>query len=298
METFSSAFFPIEVEKFCRDDVTFYCCTSPEDGELVNAQIIETKSVLIIVDTMLLRSHSTALRKFAESLLKPIDRVIITHAHPDHCLGIESFQDVPTFALAETIEEIKFLSPQAIPFLKTKHGDDITDDVITPANALTEGQQVIDDVLFNFAKVANAEDIYLLVIELPQYQTLIAQDLVYNEVHLFVAQFNSTMETCFRGWLEALTAYQARASSFDLILPGHGKATHSGVFKNVIGYLTIARECLESSSDPAAYIERMTAQFPAYRLMAMLEMSAGFYFAAKSGSPVVNWASFSSPTSL
>ena len=106
----------LKVQKIVKPHVTIHCCTSPDDGERVNAQIIETAKKLVIVDAMLMRPYAKEFRAYADSLGKPIDRVYVTHAHPDHWFGIESFQDKDVYAFAETIEEIKFFAPMAIGF--------------------------------------------------------------------------------------------------------------------------------------------------------------------------------------
>ncbi|MBI4650363.1 MBL fold metallo-hydrolase, partial [Candidatus Desantisbacteria bacterium] len=60
---------------------------SPLKGQLVCSHIIESENKLVIIDTLLLRPYAERLRKYADSLNKPIERVIITHFHPDHWLG-------------------------------------------------------------------------------------------------------------------------------------------------------------------------------------------------------------------
>ncbi|MCX6635651.1 MAG: MBL fold metallo-hydrolase, partial [Acidobacteria bacterium] len=98
---------PLRVTKIEKvPGVTLHCLSSGEDGEFVNSVIIETGRALVVIDTMNLIPYSRELRSYADSLGKTIERVLITHAHPDHWFGLDSFKDVPTFAFAETRADI------------------------------------------------------------------------------------------------------------------------------------------------------------------------------------------------
>ena len=63
----------------------------PVLGEMVNSIIIESSNKLVIIDVPLLRPYSKTLREYANQLGKLIDRVIITHAHPDHWASLEDY---------------------------------------------------------------------------------------------------------------------------------------------------------------------------------------------------------------
>src|SRR4051812_32625135 len=79
-------------------NVTVHSYMAPAEGDLVNSDIIGTSGRLIIVDAQLLLPYAKRVRAYAEGLGKPIDRVIVTHAHPDHFSGLEVFADLPIHA--------------------------------------------------------------------------------------------------------------------------------------------------------------------------------------------------------
>lgn len=265
----------LQIETLSRGRVKIHCCTSPDDGERVNAQIVETERSLVLIDAMLTRSYARQLRAHADSLGKPIERLIVTHAHPDHCFGIELFQDVPIYALPETIEEIKVFAPLAIEFHRGQHGDDVTDQILLPNRTIEEGSFELDGVEFRLSRILAAEDAAMLVIELPAEKTLIAQDLVYNKVHMFVGQRSMDGTLCFDGWIAALERF-ARGD-YELVIPGHGVPTDASVFQENIAYLKKVREIL-GRSNGESFVQNVVDAYPAYGLVSMLQMSSFFLF--------------------
>lgn len=268
----------LRITKIQKPGVTIHCCTSPDDGERVNAQIIETKNKLVIVDAMLTRPYAREFRRYADSLGKPIDRVYVTHAHPDHWFGIESFQDKSVYALAETIEEIKYFAPLAIDFHRGHHGDGVIDKMLLPDKVATAGDTVVDGVRIRLLRIANAEDVAMLALDLPEQKILIAQDLVYNKVHLFVGQRSADGTLCFDGWVAALEDFKKRG--YEIVIPGHGVPTDASVFDDNIKYLLRVKKIVETSSGEN-FVQRTSDAFPDYELRSMTDMSAYFLFQMK-----------------
>ena len=255
-----------------------HCCATPDDGERVNAQIIETANKLVIVDATLMRPYAKELREYADSLMKPIDRVFVTHAHPDHWFGLEYFQDLDVFAFPETIEEIKNFAQIALDFHKTQHGDLVTDTVYLPDKPIVDSEVVIDGVLFRLFKIVGAEDLYMLALDLPEEKTFIAQDLLYNNVHLFVGQRSFDGTLCFDGWIAALKSFQHE--NYEVVLPGHGMPADASLFQENISNLEKVRSILLASTGEN-FVQNIVEAFPDYGLRSMVEMSAFFLFQMK-----------------
>lgn len=261
----------LSINKIQRNRVIIHCCTSPDDGERVNAQIVETENKLVIVDTMLMRQHARDLRAYADSLNKPIDRVYLSHAHPDHWFGMEFFQDCDIYSHPGTVEEIKIVGQFAVDYHNNLHKGLTTDQLFLPNRVAGAGDVQIDGVTFRIHEVLTAEDLFMLVIELPEEKTLIAQDLVYNKVHLFVGQKAQDGTLCFDGWLAALKEYQK--GGYELVIPGHGVPTDTSVFAENIRYLEIMKK-IASTSNRENFVQTTLETFPDYELKSMAEMSA------------------------
>src|SRR4051794_11646657 len=112
-----------QVSVLAGDGVTIHSYMSPEDGDLVCSVIVETSNRLIIVDAQLLLPYARAVRMYAERLGKPIDRVILTHNHPDHFSGLEVFEDLPIHATAFTTYAVTTWGQGIMDFKRQTLGD-------------------------------------------------------------------------------------------------------------------------------------------------------------------------------
>ncbi|WP_437880385.1 quinoprotein relay system zinc metallohydrolase 1 [Pseudomonas sp. LRF_L74] len=72
-------------------------------GDIVNVAFIETDAGVVVIDSGPSKRYGEALRQvIAKVTGKPVERLLLTHHHPDHVLGNQAFADVPIFALAGT----------------------------------------------------------------------------------------------------------------------------------------------------------------------------------------------------
>jgi glyoxylase-like metal-dependent hydrolase (beta-lactamase superfamily II) len=79
-------------------------------GTPVNAYILESPSGLVVIDATLTVSDGAALRSRVDALDKPLQGVVITHAHPDHYGGLVELVrglEVPVFATMGVSEVIR-----------------------------------------------------------------------------------------------------------------------------------------------------------------------------------------------
>ena len=58
--------------------------TAPEVGWRVNSHVIELATQLVLFDAQLTPAYASEVLGVAASLGKPITRLYISHAHPDH----------------------------------------------------------------------------------------------------------------------------------------------------------------------------------------------------------------------
>jgi glyoxylase-like metal-dependent hydrolase (beta-lactamase superfamily II) len=255
---------------------TLHTYLSPEDGEMVCSHIIETSKRLVLVDVQLLMPYAREVRAYADSLGKPIERVIVTHTHPDHWMGLEAFADLPTFALRETREELARIGAYLLELKRTTLGDRVAGRLIVPVNDLTEGDLVLDGVTVRISRLVDAEAPLMALVELPQQRVLVAQDLVYNHVYLVVGEKNAAGEYLFDGWLRALR--QAQRNGYELLLSGHGEPTSPALINELIGYVSFARERFGAGVDEQTLRGEIAARYPGYRVPEMLDLMNLFLY--------------------
>ena len=95
----------------------------------------------MIFDAQFLVPYATEARAYVDSLNKPIDRIIITHSHPDHFYGMTAaFADIPGYALAKTKAVITNIGPKMLANNKKNMGDLVPDKVVAPTNEIEPGR--------------------------------------------------------------------------------------------------------------------------------------------------------------
>jgi glyoxylase-like metal-dependent hydrolase (beta-lactamase superfamily II) len=255
-----------------RGGLTLHVFTSPDVGEMVNSHVVETPNALVVVDVPLYRPFADEFRAYVDSLGKPIAKVLVTHAHPDHWFTLAHFRDHETHAFAEAIEEMTFLRELAIGYHTSIHPDLVPEEVVLPSHTIEPGTLRIDGVDFVLHKVLDAEATATMAIEIPQIRTLLAQDLVYHGCHRYLATKTADGRSSVDSWIGHLEAFKARG--FELVVPGHGVPTDASVFDENIEYLSFARGVLASAKDGPELIGRLKERYPDLGLDLVLTMSA------------------------
>ncbi len=257
-------------------DITIHSFQSPEEGEMTCSQIIETPESITVIDVLLLRPYAKQLRAYVDGLNKPVERVIVTHTHPDHWFGLEYFQDLPIYALQETIDEIEAVADQYIEYNHTVFGDKSTSTKVIPTNILTEGCETLGGVEFSFTKVTHAEANVMLMVEIPSLKLLVAQDLLYNGVYLYVGEKSPEGATCFDGWIT--TIKKLKAKNYKTILVGHGFNKDNTIFDEMTEYLTYAKTQFEAGIKADDFKAKMVKRYPDYQVPRMLDVSNIFLY--------------------
>ena len=100
---------------------------SPPDGWLVTTPIVEGPEELVIFDGQLLNAYAEEVAAYAHSLRKPVERIIVSHAHPDHWAGLEvlsrEFADAPISALPTVSTQIRAGGETMLARLRGLFGD-------------------------------------------------------------------------------------------------------------------------------------------------------------------------------
>src|ERR1700691_4116360 len=131
------------------------------DGFHVNTQMIEGPTAVVIVDGQLLLPYAGEVASYVQALGKPVDRIILSHAHTDHWSGLqvltERFPNACVFALEGIAEQVRASGPARLDRLGRTQGDRAATMVTIPTATISEGLQRIDGVAYNFKRFVNAE---------------------------------------------------------------------------------------------------------------------------------------------
>lgn len=227
------------------------------DNNIANAtHIIEGPTKLVLVDGQFLAPYARQFREYADTLGKPIDRVYLSHRHPDHWFGLgTAFRDVPVVALAETVD-----------FLK-QHGEDSRADhwklgaygpdaVVIPDGLVHPGEETIDGIRYVFDSVTETEIDYHLTISLPELGVFIAQDLLYSGTHLYLS-------SQLRHWTQVLG--RLLTEDHDLFLAGHGLPADKNEVARNIEYLSAAASAAAGGLAGEDFKQFLLARYPERR---------------------------------
>lgn len=219
---------------------TSHTFVTNNDGR-VTIHLIDGPDGLIIVDAGDGDRWSTEVRAMADALGKPIAGVLVSHDHPDHISGLGAYAGAPimtTRGILDNIANAPWPSPEII-------GD---------AEAIAPGALRLGGLDLTVSVYENAESAEQIVIEIPELDTAIVQDLVYNNAFFFPGvdrpNWIATLQT-LRGSLDAET-----------LLVGHGYPASRGELTAAIDYLSEFEAMIAAASGPEELGARMRERWP------------------------------------
>jgi len=109
--------------------VKIHSYLSPAEGLHVNTQMVEGPNAVVIFDGQLLLPYADEVASYVQTLGKPIDRIILSHAHTDHWGGLqvltERFPDARVFALDGIADQVRARGPARLDGLRRTYGDKV-----------------------------------------------------------------------------------------------------------------------------------------------------------------------------
>jgi glyoxylase-like metal-dependent hydrolase (beta-lactamase superfamily II) len=248
--------------------------------------IVETGEGLVVIDAQMTIPDARDAVAYARSLNKPIRRLIISHAHPDHWLGLGEWGDLPTASIADVRDFIngdKGASlyrgfKEGIPPYRAL-GPQLSDKRGMIADELSNSERIIG-LDFVFEKVLDGEADVQLLVKLPELKALVVQDLIYNNTHHFIGQNRVAAEALptFDGWIDTMRRVKSENPSAELLLVGHGAPTGPAAIDETIAYLAKAKEMFQKAKDGAELKRLMEAAFPNLDGIRYIDISSGYLY--------------------
>jgi hypothetical protein len=259
--------------------VKIHSYLSPADGFHVNTQMIEGPTAVVIFDGQLLLPYAGEVASYVQALGKPVDRIILSHAHTDHWSGLqvltERFPDARVFALHGVADQLRARGQARLDSFRPIYGDRIATKVTIPTETITEGLQQIDGITYDFKRFVDAESDLQLAALLPKQKVLMAFDLVFSpNEHAF------TVVDHFDHWMIVLESLKA-LQDYNTITIGHDTPVHRSAIDSTITYVKRAREIHAASADAKTYSESLKAAFPDRQQAGWVDFSAKLLYAAR-----------------
>jgi glyoxylase-like metal-dependent hydrolase (beta-lactamase superfamily II) len=241
-------------------------------------QMIEGPNAVVIFDGQLLLPYADEVASYVQALGKPVDRIILSHAHTDHWGGLqvltERFPGARVFALDGIADQVRTRGPARLDGLRRTYGDKAATKVTVPTEIITEGPQRIDGITYDFKRFVDAESDLQLAALLPEQKVLMAFDLVFSpNQHVF------TGANHFDHWILVLESLKA-LQGYDTIIIGHDKPVNRTAIDSTMTYVKRAKEIHAASTDAKTYSENLKAAFPNLQQARFVDLSASYLYAA------------------
>jgi glyoxylase-like metal-dependent hydrolase (beta-lactamase superfamily II) len=243
----------------------------PQTGAWSNAYLISGRSEAILFDVVMLRSDAVRLADHIEHSGKALKTVMISHAHPDHFMGLDvinqRFPEASIVATPNVVADIQADGPWMFSLLQGKLGPEGPSRLVIP-NALTAQELMIDGTPLQITEFGEGESKHIATLFIPTQGDLLAADLIYHQAHCYL------QEKHLDGWLARLEELeQFSRGHVSLIHPGHGASGSLSLIEHTRGYLRDFAESLKIG-DPNQMEKRMLEKYPDHHAKQFLTISS------------------------
>ena len=250
--------------------------TSAGDQFWANSVVIEGSHEVMLVDAQLTKTNAENVLQAIKATNKPLSIIYITHEHADHFLGLEVFKaaypGVRILANSNVVDRINKVYQEKIDKWKGLLGADAASHVV----AVSKYDE--DFIRFENSKIRILKNLQgdtdaNTMLWLPGQRTLIAGDVVFNDLHVYTAETDIAAR---KRWLDSLATIRDLKPA--AVIPGHSKvgapidATTAVDFTE--NYLMIFEQELKKAKTPDDLVKAMQERFPSADLLLAIERGA------------------------
>jgi len=188
-------------------------------GNIVNTGFIVTNAGVVVIDSGPSLRYGEQLRRAIATITdKPILRVFITHAHPDHFLGNHAFPETTVYATSAAREQMQREGNAFAENMYRLNGDWMKGtEARPPSQTVAGGPLRLGDHEFELLLLAGHTGSDLALYD-KTTGVLFAGDLVFNH------RAPTTPHAFINDWIRSLDTLSAitRQAGFFRLVPGHG----------------------------------------------------------------------------
>jgi len=254
---------------------------SSELGAWSNSYLVSSGSQAVLFDVPMLRSDATKLAEVVAATGKALTTVMISHAHPDHFMGLDvikgRFPQARIVSTRNVVADIKADGPWMFSMLQNKLGPEGPTQLLIP-EVLQESALQIAASKLEVVEFSECESKHIAAVYIPASAGLLSADLVYNHAHLYL------QERHLESWLARLDELETFAKDrVSTIYPGHGEAAGLELIGQTRAYLHDFAGALKAGDAKTAE-QRMLCKYPNHRVQQFLKVfSIPAYFPSASG---------------
>ena len=252
--------------------------TSSEAGAWSNSYLISGKSDAILFDVFMLAKDAAQIADGIVNSGKTLKTVMISHAHPDHFMGLEviteRFPDAKVVSTANVVADIRQDGPWMLSLLQGKLGPQGPKRLVLP-EILPEPVLELEGARLDVVEFGEGESKHNATLYLPHLRALLSADLVYHDAHLYL------QERHLQSWLARLDELEQFAKPrISTIYPGHGDAGDLCLIAQTRAYLRDFLAAIETGEARLAE-QQILAKYPQHHVRQFLTVfSITAYFPA------------------
>jgi glyoxylase-like metal-dependent hydrolase (beta-lactamase superfamily II) len=206
---------------------------------------------------------------------KNLTTVFVTHAHPDHYFGFpaikEKFPSARLVALPSTVSEIEKTWEAKVKQWQATYKDKITSKPVIPEPLATNSLD-LEGRKLQIVGGQQGDDHDNAYVWIPALRTVIAGDIVYDEVHPWTAETTPEERGAWRATLDKLAALKP-----EKVIPGHQEADEDHEPENIEftkKYLADYDAALASAKNAKELESKMKDEYSDASLPVIVKMGA------------------------
>ena len=188
-----------------------------------SATLIFGQRDAVLVDAFLTVEQAAALVEWVAASGKNLTTIYVTHGHGDHCFGIGALLNrFPKSRAMTTPAVVESMRRQASPeyvssFWNARYPGQIPERLVI-AEELTGNLIQLEGHELVVVEVGHTDTDHTTCLHVPSAGLLVAGDVAYNDVHLYLAESNANTR---REWIAALDAIESLKPR--AVIAGHKK---------------------------------------------------------------------------
>jgi glyoxylase-like metal-dependent hydrolase (beta-lactamase superfamily II) len=231
----------------------------------LSSTLIYGATEVVLTDPPITTSQAERVADQVTATGRELTAIYVTHGHGDHWFGtavlLRRFPSATVYATDGVIAQMRRASPDGWPsplFAALFPGQIPETPVV--ARPVPEGGILVDGEMLKAIEVGHSDTDDSTVLHVPSIDLVVAGDVIYNNVHQFLAE---SAGGGLQAWLRAVDEVEA-------LRPRHVVAGHKDdrrpddprIVTETRAYLQAAGELLATSPSRRGYLDGMLARFP------------------------------------
>lgn len=238
----------------------------------VNSYLITGRDKAVLVDAQLVASEARELVEMIRASGKELETIFVTHAHPDHFMGLSivaaAFPEARIVARPSVAEAIPAAYEEFEPLLQRFFPGDVPKGLVVP-EVLAGTSLELEGVTLEVRDFEHGESEITSALLVPSLDAVFCADMAYNRVHPWLNELR------FDGVREHVSVLESMGVA--TIYPGHGTAMTVADLATYRAYVDEFLEVAEEAPDAKTIVDTMSARHADYETLAGLRFSATAY---------------------